>query len=85
LSQQDEEKYFEAYFDTFLLDGWKQFIGEINELIDNYDISDVKDDIDLYIKQGELRVLRRVSAFEIGIRNAYDHFLEAEQNDDPSV
>ncbi len=76
MSQQDEEKYFEAYFDTFLLDGWKQFIGEINELIDNYDISDVKDDIDLYIKQGELRVLRRISTFENGIRNAYDNFLE---------
>lgn len=76
MAQQDEEKYFEAYFDTFLLDGWKQFIEEINELIDSYDISDVKDDVDLYIKQGELRVLRRVSAFETGIRNAYDHFLE---------
>lgn len=76
MTQQDEEKYFEAYFDTFLLDGWKQFIEEINELIDNYDISEIKDDIDLYTKQGELRILRRVSAFETGIRNAYDHFLE---------
>jgi hypothetical protein len=76
LAQQDEEKYFEAYFDTFLLDGWKSFIEEINEIIDNYDIADVKDDIDLYRKQGELRILRRISAFETGIRNAYDLFLE---------
>lgn len=76
MTQQDEEKYFEAYFDMFLLDGWKSYIEEINEIIDNYDISDVKDDIDLYTKQGELRILRRVSAFETGIRNAYDHFLE---------
>jgi len=76
LSQQDEEKYFEAYFDMFLLDGWKSFIEEINEIIDNYDISDITDDIDLYKKQGELRMLRRVANFETGIRNAYDHFLE---------
>ncbi len=83
MTQQDEEKYFEVYFDTFLLDGWKQFIKEIDELIEHYDISDVKDDIDLYIKQGELRILRRVSAFEDGIRNAYDHYLETK--DDSSV
>lgn len=76
MSQQDEEKYFEAYFDMFLLDGWKSFIEEINEIIDNYDISDITDDIDLYKKQGELRMLRRVANFETGIRNAYDHFLE---------
>ena len=76
MTQQDEEKYFEAYFDIFLLDGWKSFIEEINELITNYDISDVSDDIDLYKKQGELRILRRISNFEIGIQNAYDYFLE---------
>ena len=76
MSQQDEEKYFEAYFDMFLLDGWKSFIEEINEIIDNYDISDISDDIDLYKKQGELRMLRRMANFETGIRNAYDHFLE---------
>lgn len=60
----------------FLLDGWKSYIEEINEIIDNYDISNVKDDIDLYQKQGELRILRRISNFEHGIRNAYDHSLE---------
>lgn len=83
MTQQNEEKYFEAYFDMFLLDGWKSYIEEINEIIDNYDISNVKDDIDLYQKQGELRILRRISNFENGIRNAYDHFLE--NKDAPSV
>lgn len=83
MAQQDEEKYFEAYFDTFLLDGWKQFVEELNDIIDTYDISDVKDDIDLYTKQGELRILKRMSNFEDGIRNAYDHYLETK--DDSSV
>ena len=83
MAQQDEEKYFEAYFDTFLLDGRKQFVEELNDIIDTYDISDVKDDIDLYTKQGELRILKRMSNFEDGIRNAYDHYLGTK--DDSSV
>ena len=30
----EEEKYYETYFDLFLGEGWKQFVQEIEDIID---------------------------------------------------
>jgi hypothetical protein len=73
----EEEKYFERYFDLFVTSGWKQFIEEITETLDTHSIEDIKDERHLALLQGERKALLKIQNFETGIRNSYDHILEA--------
>jgi hypothetical protein len=75
----EESDYFDNYFDLFSTKGWRQFISEIEDSIDNYSIEDLKDEKHLYTVQGQLQILKRFAWFETGIRNAYDEILEAER------
>ena len=72
----EEEKYYETYFDLFLTEGWKQFIEEIEDIIDGYRIEDIKDEKHLNSVKGQLQMLQRVAKFERSIRNAYDYSQE---------
>jgi hypothetical protein len=65
-------KYYDNYFDLFATDGWKQFIEEINEILDKHRIEDIKDEKHLAFVKGERDSLFRVRRFEQGIRTAYD-------------
>jgi len=76
----EEEKYYETYFNLFLSEGWKQFIEEIQEIIDAYRIEDIKDEKHLNTVKGQLQMLQRVSRFESSIRNAYDYTQERLDN-----
>ena len=68
----EEQKYYETYFDLFLTDGWKQFIEEINEMIDRHRIEDIKNETHLAFVKGERDALFRVRRFETGIKTSYD-------------
>jgi len=68
----EEQKYYETYFDLFLTDGWKQFIEEINEIIDRHRIEDIKNETHLAFVKGERDALFRVRRFETGIKTSYD-------------
>ena len=72
----EEEKYYETYFDLFLREGWKQFVQEIEDIIDGYRIEDNKDEKHLNSVKGQLQMLQRVAKFERSIRNAYDYSQE---------
>lgn len=72
----EEQKYYETYFDLFTQDGWKQFIGEIREIVDNQRIEDIKNGEHLQYIKGERQALKRVLSFENGIRKAYDYHME---------
>jgi len=73
----EEEKYYETYFDLFLTDGWKQFVTEITDILNDHRIEDIKGVEHLAHIQGERSVLNRIASFEAGIRNSYDYILEA--------
>ena len=73
----EEEKYYETYFDLFLTDGWKQFVTEITDILNDHRIEDIKDEKQLAHIQGERSVLNRIASFEAGIKNSYDYILEA--------
>lgn len=72
----EEQKYYETYFDLFMSDGWKQFIEEINEILDGHSIERIKDEKHLAFVKGERDALFRVRRFETGIRTAYDVLQE---------
>jgi hypothetical protein len=68
----EEQKYYETYFDLFMSDGWKQFMEEINEILDRHRIEDIKNETHLAFVKGERDALFRVRRFETGIKSAYD-------------
>jgi len=68
----EEQKYYETYFDLFMTDGWKQFIEEINDILDRHRIEDIKNETHLAFVKGERDALFRVRRFETGIKTAYD-------------
>lgn len=73
----EEEKYYETYFDLFLTDGWKQFVNEITDILNDHRIEDIKDAEQLAHIKGERSVLNKIASFEAGIKNSYDYVLEA--------
>lgn len=74
----EEELYYDNYFELFMTDGWKQFIEEIEDSLDDYHIEHIKDEAHLKTVQGQLQMLNRFANFENAIRNAYDQNKEAE-------
>ena len=72
----EEEAYYDAYFNMFHTDGWKQFIDEINDIINSFRIEDIKDEKHLSLVQGQLQMLTRTANFEDGLRNTYDDLTE---------
>ena len=72
----EEQKYYETYFDLFMTDGWKQFIEEINDILDRHRIEDIKNETHLAFVKGERDALFRVRRFETGIKSAYDVLQE---------
>ena len=75
----EEQKYYETYFDLFLHPGWKQFVEEINDILDNHRIEDIKNESHLAFVKGEREALFRVRRFETGRKSAYDVLMR--QND----
>lgn len=71
---------YEAYFQMFRTEGWKQFLEDMQDIYDNYRIEDIKDDKQLAFVQGERRILSQILGFETGITTNYE--LLTEGNDD---
>jgi|TARA_B100001939_G_C16890163_1_gene595013 hypothetical protein len=74
----ENEKYYENYLDLFLHEGWKQFVEEAQDLLDAFEIEDIKDEIDLAFVKGQRNSLLNITRFETGIRNAID--MESEDD-----
>ncbi len=74
----ENEKYYENYLDLFLHPGWKQFVEEAQELLDSFEIEDIKDEINLAFIKGQRSSLLNITRFEIGIKNAID--MESEDD-----
>tara|TARA_R100001086_G_scaffold248639_1_gene186091 strand:+ start:24 stop:281 length:258 start_codon:yes stop_codon:yes gene_type:complete len=72
LMSPDDESYYENYLDLFLHDGWKQFVEESQQLVDSYNIEEIKNEQDLFFVKGQLNILTNVTRFETAIRNAID-------------
>jgi len=68
----EDEKYYETYFDLFIHPGWKQFVEEIEDILNAYRIEDIKDEKNLAYVKGERAALMRVKRFAGGIKRAYE-------------
>lgn len=72
------EKYYETYFDLFITDGWKQFVEDVTESANSFDVRNVPDESTLKFIQGQLAIMDKVMNWELSIRNAYDSITEEE-------
>ena len=68
----EDEQYYENYLDLFLTDGWRQFVQEAQELLDSFEIEEIKDGEDLAFVKGQRSSLLNITRFETGIKNAFE-------------
>jgi hypothetical protein len=68
----EDEKYYENYLGLFLHPGWKQFVGEAQELLNAYSIEEIKNEQELFFVKGQRSSLLNITRFETGIKNAID-------------
>lgn len=73
----EEEKYYNNYFDLFRSEGWKQFLEELEDRVDAYEIGYLKDEKDLYKVQGELSIIRLLLGLEEFINQGYNNTKES--------
>jgi hypothetical protein len=75
------QKYYETYFSLFVTDGWKQFLQDVNQNIDNFQILNIKDEANLRFIQGQLDLLYRLQNWENTIKSSYDSVQEQDVYD----
>ena len=55
------QEYYEARFDMMSTQGWKDFIEDVEKIVEAYDrISEIKDTEDLWKRKGQLDILNWV-------------------------
>ena len=76
----ETEEYYNKYFDLFRTEGWKQLIEELrqNAMLIN-SVENTKDQEDLYIRKGQLKVLAYLLNFESNMETS---FAELEKEDE---
>lgn len=77
----ETEEYYNKYFDLFRTEGWKQLIEELrqNAMLIN-SVENTKDQEDLYIRKGQLKVLAYLLNFESNMETSFEE-LEKEDED----
>ena len=77
----ETEEYYSKYFDLFRTEGWKQLIEELrqNAMLIN-SVENTKDEEDLYIRKGQLKVLAYLLNFESSLETSFEE-LEKEDED----
>lgn len=68
----EDRTYYENYFDLFMTDGWKQFIKDLEETANSFDVRNVPDESSLKFQQGQLVILDRMLNFQSSINTVYE-------------
>ena len=77
--QVDLEKYYENYFDLFMLPGWKQFLEEITQGLEALNLENSKDWDSFLVTKTRREQLNNLLRFEELIRIAYDREKAVEE------
>ena len=68
----EDETYYENYLGLFIHPGWKQFVGEAQELLNAFSIEEIKNEQELFFVKGQRSSLLNITRFETGVKNALD-------------
>jgi len=77
----ETEEYYSKYFDLFRTEGWKQLIEELrqNAMMIN-SVENTKDQEDLYIRKGQLKVLAYLLNFESNMETSFEELEKEDEN-----
>ena len=77
----ETEEYYSKYFDLFRAEGWKQLIEELrqNAMMIN-SVENTKDQEDLYIRKGQLKVLAYLLNFESNMETSFEELEKEDEN-----
>ena len=77
----ETEEYYNKYFDLFRTEGWKQLIEELrqNAMMIN-SVENTKDQEDLYIRKGQLKVLAYLLNFESNMETSFEELEKEDEN-----
>ena len=77
----ETEAYYNKYFDLFRTEGWKQLIEELkqNAMLIN-SVENTKDQEDLYIRKGQLKVLAYLLNFESNMETSFAELEKEDEN-----
>ena len=77
----ETEEYYNKYFDLFRTEGWKQLIEELrqNAMMIN-SVENTKDQEDLYIRKGQLKVLGYLLNFESNMETSFEELEKEDEN-----
>ena len=79
----DSEKYYEAFLDMFVTQGWKQLKDEFaNNIATLANVEAVKGNDDLFFKKGQLNILANMINFETTVELAMQQMNEEAENSD---
>ena len=73
------EKYYETYFDLFTTDGWKQFVEDMANSAQTFNIRHVQDEGALRFVQGQLNVLDTILNWSASVEVAYNQIKEEDE------
>ena len=77
------ELYYRNMTDMFMTEGWKQLVQDLQANAVNINsVEQTKDEADLHFRKGQLSVLANFINLEAQIKNAEEHALAAEQEDE---
>ena len=77
--QQETEAYYDAFLDMFASAGWKQLMEETKQNgVSLNNVSDVKDQEQLWYVKGQLNILGNILNLETTVRFAIDQLNEEE-------
>tara|TARA_R110000787_G_scaffold107248_3_gene215091 strand:+ start:907 stop:1176 length:270 start_codon:yes stop_codon:yes gene_type:complete len=79
-----DEKYYEAFFDMFVTEGWKNLQAELTASRKTLNSLDTcKNDTELWTRQGQLNIVDNLLNFKTTIEFALEQLkLEDEENTD---
>lgn len=75
----EEQRYYETQLDMFISEGWRHFIGQIQEMRDAADHIKGLAVEDLPFKQGELSLMDWVLGWPEQVRRAYTELQDEDE------
>tara|TARA_R110000822_G_scaffold170340_7_gene310255 strand:- start:1640 stop:1894 length:255 start_codon:yes stop_codon:yes gene_type:complete len=70
--EEDVESYYNNYFDLFMLEGWEQFMADVQSAADTVQLLALQNAKDLHLAQGQLQVFQRLLNWQDSITNGYE-------------
>ena len=80
------QEYYESIFDLFNHKGWTSIQEDVEQFIISLnDVLSIKDEKDLYVRQGQLQVLQYLQGLETSAKVTYEQLQNEETLQDASI